>query len=131
MNPVLPSDRTTEGFAKIIFGTPQPCSFINLIHIKSELTQAGLAHTIQTGFAVVPIFVDLPPNPGDVAALKYYHDVHGNPIYGNDFKPLLVPVPPDAVTTTVAAGVTTSIIIVIIRWSWSSPSSRSPQKALN
>jgi hypothetical protein len=66
-----------------------------------------LTHTITTGLASVPIFVDLPPNPGDVAALKYYHGVHGNPIYGKDFKPLFVPIPPDAVKMTVTAGVKT------------------------
>ncbi len=65
----MAEERTAQGFSKLVFGTLQPCAFINQVHIINDLTQASLEHTIVAEFAVVPAFNEPQPNAGDWAGV--------------------------------------------------------------
>jgi hypothetical protein len=96
MNPATSDERTPQGFAKVIFGTPQPCAIINQVHIRNELVQLGYEIIFDPAFVVVPPFHDEAPEPGALAFIFYYHDAGGNPIMDANFDPIINPVPANA-----------------------------------
>ena len=92
----MADERTPHGFSKLVFGTPQPCAFINQAHIIYDLTQASLERTIVAGFAVVPAFNGPQPDAGDWAGIVTYRDTDNEPILDNNFRPIINPIPANA-----------------------------------